>query len=93
MKVNVIRGNFQILFGKKIHANTEGNLVWNVLGKAKAYKREAKMCMLCLTGKYHIIFSNLNLLNSRNELVAKCCHEKKISFTLLNLKITSRSFT
>ena len=54
---------------EKKHANTETNLVWNVLDKARAYKPETKRCVLCLTEKYHIIFSNLNLLNSRNELV------------------------
>ena len=60
---------------EKKHANTETNLVWNVLDKARAYKPEAKRCMFCLTGKCHIIFSKLNLLNSRDELVTKCRHE------------------
>ena len=44
---------------------TETNLVWNVLDKARAYKPEAKRCIVCLTEKYYIIFSKLNLLNSR----------------------------
>ena len=55
-------------------------LVWNILDRARAYKPEAKRCLLYLTEKYLMIFSKLNLLNSRNEL--------KISFTLLTLKIT-----
>ena len=54
---------------EKKHANTRTNLVWNVLDKARAYKPETKRCMLYLTEKYQIIFSKLNLLNSRNELV------------------------
>ena len=66
------------------HANTETNLVRNVLDKARAYKPEAKRCMLCLTEKYHLIFSKLNLLNSRNELVTKCRHENE--FYLANFK-------
>ena len=66
------------------HANTETNLVCNVLDKARAYKPEAKRCLLCLTEKYHIIFSKLNLLNSKNELVTKCRHENK--FYLANFK-------
>ena len=49
---------------EKKHANTETDLVWNVLNKARAYKPEAKRCMFCLTEKYHIILSKLNLLNS-----------------------------
>ena len=55
----------------------------NVLDKATAYKPEAKRCLLCLTEKY-IIFSKLNLLNSRNELVTKCRHENK--FCLADFK-------
>ena len=47
------------------HANTETNLVWNILDKTKAYKLEAKRCLLCLQEKYQINFSKLNLLNSR----------------------------
>ena len=73
------------------HANTEKNLVWNILDKAKAYKPEARRCLLCLTEKYHIIFSRLNLLNSRNVLVTKGCHENK--FSLLTLKIVSRNIS
>ena len=69
---------------EKKHANTETNLVWNVLDKARAYKPEAKRYMLCFTEKYHIIFSKLNLFNSRNELVTKCRHENK--FYLANFK-------
>ena len=64
---------------------TETNLVWNILDKARAYRPETKRCLLCLTEKYHIIFSKLNLLNSRNELVTKCRrHENK--FYLVNFK-------
>ena len=66
------------------HANIETNLMWNVLDKARAYKLEAKRCLLCLTEKYQIIFSKLNLLNSRNELIKKCHHENK--FYLANFK-------
>ena len=73
---------------KKKHANTETNFVWNVLDKARVYKPEAKRCMLCLTGKYHIIFPKLNLLNSRNELVMKCRHENKLYLANLKDNIT-----
>ena len=66
------------------HTNTETNLVWNISDKARVYRPETKRCLLCLTEKYHIIFSKLNLLNSRNELVTKCRHENK--FYLVNFK-------
>ena len=53
------------------------NLMWNILDKARAYKPEAKRCLLCFTEKSHITFSKLNLLNTRNELETKCHHENK----------------
>ena len=59
------------------HTNIETNLVWNILDKARAYRRETKRCLFCLTKKYHIIFSKLNLLHSRNKLVTKCSRENK----------------
>ena len=59
-------------------------LVWNILDRTRAYKPEAKKCLLYLTEKYLMIFSKLNLLNSRNELVTKCRHENK--FYLTNFK-------
>ena len=81
MKVNAMLSNF---VWENKHTNTETNLVWNILDKARAYRPETKRCLLCLTEKYHIIFSKLNLLNSRNELVTKCRHENK--FYLVNFK-------
>ena len=53
------------------------NLVWNELGKARAYKPEAKRCLSCLTEKYHVSFSKLDLFNSRNKLITKFRHENK----------------
>ena len=61
------------------YANTDKDLVRNIL----AHIPEAKRCLLCSTEKY-IIFSKLDLLNSRNKLVTKCCHENK--FYLANFK-------
>ena len=57
---------------------------WSILDKAKPYSPASKKCMLCLTEKYHIIFSTKNLLNKRNELVTKCREENK--FYLANCK-------
>ena len=62
MKVNVMQRSLQFCMEEK-HANTETNLVWNVLDTARPYKPESKKDMLCLTEKYHIIFFKLNLLN------------------------------
>ena len=51
------------------------NLDWSILDEAKPYSPASKKCMLCLTEKYHIIFSTKNLLNKRNELVTKYRHK------------------
>ena len=59
------------------HTSTETNLAWSILDKDRVYRPETRRSLLCLTEKYHIIFSNLNLLNSRNELITKCRHENK----------------
>ena len=60
------------------------DLDWGILDKAKPYPRASKKCMLCLTEKYHIIFSTKNLSNKRSELVTKCRHEN--NFFLANYK-------
>ena len=66
------------------HANTETSLECKILDKAKSYEPGSRKCMLCLTEKYRILFSKLNLLNLRSELVTKCRHENK--FYLRNYK-------
>ena len=57
--------------------NIDVSLEWSILNKAKPYSPGSRNCMLCLTEKYHILFSGLNLLNKRNELISKCRHENK----------------
>ena len=47
---------------------TNEALDWCILDKVKLYSPTSKERMLCLTEKYHIIFSTKNLLNKRNEL-------------------------
>ena len=66
------------------HANTETSLECKILDKTKSYEPESRKCMLCLTEKYHILFSKLNLLNSRSELVANCRHENKFYLSNYN---------
>ena len=66
------------------HAKTETSLEWKILNIAKSYEPLSRKCMFCLTEKYHILFSKLNLLNSRSELLTKYRHENK--FYLSNCK-------
>ena len=51
------------------------DLDWIILDKAKPYSPAYKKYMLCITEKYHIIFSTKNLLNKRDELVNKRKHD------------------
>ena len=57
---------------------------WSVIDHATPYVNGSKKCHLCLTEKFHIITSSLNLLNKRSELVSKCRHENK--YYLCNYK-------
>ena len=54
------------------------------MDQARPYVNGFKKCNLCLTEKYHIITSDLNLVNKRSELISKCCHVNK--YLLKNYK-------
>ena len=60
---------------------------WSVTDHAKQYWNGSKRCNLCLTEKYHILTSPVNLINKRPELISKCRHENKLQ--LLNYKAIS----
>ena len=60
------------------------NIEWSVLDHATAYRNGTRKCNLCLTEKYHIITSPLDLINKRTEFISKCRHENK--FYLMNYK-------
>ena len=57
---------------------------WPVIDHAKPVQNGSKRWKLCLTEKYHILISPVNLISKRSELVSKCCHENK--FPLINQK-------
>ena len=82
MKANLTLLNFTISRWRISTKTT--TLEWDILVKAKADKPVSKKCMLFLTQKNHIIFFKGNLLNSKNDLITKCRHEKK--FYLVNYK-------
>ena len=77
MKINVVQRNYQILNGKMSMRTLKQTLCGYTVDKPAAYKPEVKRSLLCLIDKYQIIFSKLNLPNSRNELITKCRHENK----------------
>ena len=58
---------------------------WSVIDHAKPYRNGSKRWNLCLTEKYHILTSPVNLINKRSELVSKCRYESK--FQLINYKV------
>ena len=57
---------------------------WELVDRAPSYKNGSKTCDLCLTEKYHIITSKVELLNKKSELISKCRHMNK--FMLKNHK-------
>ena len=59
-------------------------LNWEIIDHARPYINGSKQCNLCLTEKYHIMTSKLDLINKRSELVSKCRHVNK--FLLKNFK-------
>ena len=59
---------------------------WSVIDHAKPHQNGSKRWNLCLTEKYHILTSPVNLINKRSKLVSKYRHEKK--FHLVNYKAT-----
>ena len=64
--------------------NTTPILEWSTMDQANPRGNGSKRCPLCLTEKFHIIYSKLSILNKRSELVSKCRHENK--FYLSNYK-------
>ena len=57
---------------------------WSVINHAKPYQNGSKRCNLCLTEKYHILTSPVNLISKRFRLVLKCPHEN--TFHLVTYK-------
>lgn len=57
---------------------------WSIIDHATPYINGTRKCNLCLTEKFHIITSSLDLINKRSELISKCRHENK--FYLMNFK-------
>ena len=64
----------------------EINIKWSILKKCAKYKPGSKKCDLCLSEKLEILrcSSDINVLNRRTELMAKCPHRRK--FLLENVK-------
>ena len=50
---------------------TDPIMNWSVIDHATAYRNGSKKCNLCVTEKFHLINSQLNLLNKRSEIVSK----------------------
>ena len=60
------------------NSQTTYSIHWSILSHAPAYSNKTKKCNLCLAEKVRILQADKNtLLNTRSELVSKCCHENK----------------
>ena len=60
------------------------SLHWSIVDHANPYVYGSNKCDLCITEKYHIITSSIDLLNKRSELTSKCRHDNK--YILKNYK-------
>ena len=51
---------------------------WKIVARSNPYSTSSKICSLCLTEKYFIIFKpDMATLNHRNEMTSSCRHRKK----------------
>ena len=54
------------------------NTTWDIIARAPSFNPTTKICRLCLTEVYHIMWSKEGAtLNKRNELFGHCRHRKK----------------
>ena len=57
--------------------NIENKIDWKILDRAQPYNPTTKMCRLCLTEKYHLMYSGkCSTLNNRSEFYSACRHKK-----------------
>ena len=64
----------------RFSAETEYNINWSILKRARAYTAGAARCNLCLEEKVCLLEADKNrILNKRSELFAKCCHRNSFS--------------
>ena len=50
---------------------------WKIIDRAQPFNPTAKMCRLCLTEKYHLMYNEKGAtLNNRSEFYSACRHKK-----------------
>ena len=55
--------------------NIEHTISWKILDRASTFNPSTKMCRLCLTEKYHLMYNDSGAtLNSRSEFYTACRH-------------------
>ena len=58
--------------------NRQYNIKWSIVKHFPGYNPVSKRCMLCTNEKLDIAeYTGDNLINTRDELVSKCCHQNK----------------
>ena len=58
-----------------IRDNTPYNIKWDIVKRAAPYNPITKICRLCISEKYHILFHpEDSTLNQRSEFFSKCWH-------------------
>ena len=58
--------------------NIKYSLKWKIIDRAQPFNPSSKMCRLCLTEKYHLMYSkNGATLNKRSEFYSACRHKTR----------------
>ena len=60
---------------------------WYIKERAKAYSPVTKRCMLCLSEKFHILFSKERLLNKRNEIISNIGTTTSINLAIIKFNL------
>jgi hypothetical protein len=64
----------------RFSAETEYNINWSILKRARAYTAGAARCNLCLEENVYLLEADKSrIFNKRSELFAKCCHRNSFS--------------
>ena len=53
------------------------NIQWEIIDRGRTFSPVTMKCMICLKEKFHILYSDLDTLNKRDEIYSRCRHLDK----------------
>ena len=58
--------------------NIDFTISWKIIDRAQSFSPTSRMCRLCLTEKYHLMYNQQGAtLNNRSEFYSACRHKKR----------------